>query len=91
MTGFSEDPAPFAARLDKAAFFAWVQSQAGGRFELKDGHIVMHAGSTRAHARISTAFAAVIRAALPPEQWLITTADFAVEIGEDIRYPDVLV
>lgn len=92
MTGFSEEPAaPFGAKLDKAAFFAWLKTREGGRFELKDGSIVMHAGSTRRHAQISVSFASHLRAHLPPVDYAVTVADFAVEIGADIRYPDVLV
>lgn len=91
MIGFSEDPAPFGAKLGKDAFLAWVQRQDGGRYELKDGHIVMHAGSTRAHAQICIAFGTAFRTSLERESWAVTVADFAVEVGDDIRYPDVLV
>jgi Uma2 family endonuclease len=90
MTGFFEDPAPFGARLDKAAFFAWVQTQ-DGRFELKDGHIVMHAGSTKTHWIISSRFLAALIRRLDLDTWIAGMADFAVEVADDIRYPDVLV
>jgi Uma2 family endonuclease len=91
MTGFSEDPAPFAARLGKAAFFTWVQAQEGGRFELKDGHIVMHAGSTTSHWVISSRFVAAFSSRLDLNRWVCGMADLAIEIGEDVRYPDVAV
>lgn len=92
MIGFSEDAAtPYGAGLDRAAFFAWVQGQQGGRYELKDGTIIMHAGSTKRHARLMTRFAVAIGAKLDPDQWSVTTGDYAVEVGSDIRYPDVLV
>lgn len=93
MTGFSEDPgAPFHAKsLSKAEFFAWLQRQEGGRFELKDGRILMHAGSTKRHVRLTVAFIVALHSRLDPNQWTIGTADLAVEIGDDIRYPDVVV
>jgi Uma2 family endonuclease len=90
MTGFSEEPAPFGAQLDKAAFFAWLQGQEGGRYELKDGYIVMHAGSTKKHWAISGRFIGLLARALDPGNWVVGAADFAVEIGDDIRYPDVI-
>lgn len=92
MTGFSEDTgAPYEARLGKAEFLAWLARQEGGRFELKDGHIVMHAGSTRRHARLTARFITLLGQALDPEHWSLGAADMAVEIGQDIRYPDVVV
>ena len=91
MTGFSEDPAPFGARLDKAAFFAWAQAQDGGRFELKDGHIVMHAGSTNLHALLAGRFVVLLGSRLDLARWAPSSSDFAVEIGDDVRYPDVVV
>jgi hypothetical protein len=58
MTGFSEDPGtPYQARLTKPEFFARLARHEGPRCELKDGHIVMHAGSTKRHAGLSMNFA----------------------------------
>ena len=92
MTGFSEDPAaPYRARLDKASFFAWLQGQEGGRYELKDGEIVMHAGSTQNHFRVASHFVAALSRRLDLDCWMVGSADFAVLIGDDVRYPDVLV
>lgn len=91
MTGFSEDPAPFGAKLDKSAFLAWVQAQEGGRFELKDGNIVMHAGSTTRHAAIAGRVTASLGQRLDPDRWIAASSDLAIEVGDDIRYPDVAV
>ena len=92
MSGFSEDPAaPYRARLDKASFFAWLQGQEGGRYELKDGEIIMHAGSSRRHAKLASGFVTALSTRLDLNIWLVTAADYAVEIGADIRYPDILV
>lgn len=92
MTGFSEDPGvPYQTSLSKGDFLAWLQRQEGGRFELKGGRIVMHAGSTRRHAWLSTNFITALAKRRDPDTWAMGTADIAVEIGDDIRYPDVVV
>ena len=92
MNGFAEDAAPAyePPPMTKAAFLAWLQRQQG-RYELKDGRVIMHPGSTRRHGRISLRFATAFAARLDPLEYSITSAEFAVEIGDDIRYPDVLV
>jgi Uma2 family endonuclease len=92
MTGFSEEPrAPYSARMDKAAFLRWNADREGTRCELKDGEIVMHPGVSRNHYGISSGFAFALSTRLEQQIWGIAGGDFAVEIGEDIRYPDVLV
>jgi Uma2 family endonuclease len=92
MTGFAEEPrASYSARMSKAEFFAWLQAKEGGRYELKNGDIVVHAGSRHQHARLSSRFLTSIARQLDMVKWLAVMADFAVEIGDDIRYPDVLV
>jgi Uma2 family endonuclease len=92
MTGFSEDPgAPYQARLSKAEFFSWLERQEGGRFELKDGQIVIHAGTIRRHAWLAHQFGKAFSSRLDWKNWTVGTADIAVELGDDIRYPDVVV
>ena len=76
--------------MDKETFFLWGETQEG-RFELKDGRIVMMVGANRLHARISSAFVVALSKRLDPKSWVVTTTEFAVEIDGDIRYPDVLV
>jgi Uma2 family endonuclease len=91
MSGFAEEPrATYSAAMGKAEFFAWLQMREGGRYELKDGAIVMHAGSRLQHARLSGRFLAAIARQLDLEEWFVVMADFAVTIGDDIRYPDVV-
>ncbi len=51
----------------------------------------MHPGSTKRHALLSGRFVAALAKRLDPDQWFISTAEFGVETGEHIRYPDVLV
>ena len=92
MTGFSEDPqAPYGQPRDKRSFLHWVQRQEGGRYEFKDGRVVMHPGSTLRHGRIITGFVTAFSSRLDPTVCTVVPTDVAVEIGEDIRYPDVLV
>ncbi len=92
MTGFSEDPqAPYGgAPRNKKSFLHWVQRQ-NETFEFKNGRVVMHPGGTRRHGQIISRFVAALLNRLDPAAWIVTSAEFAVEIGEDIRYPDVVV
>ena len=91
MTGFAEDPlAPYGQPRDKRAFLHWVQRQEG-RFEFKSGQVVMHAGSTKRHSWIMIDFAAALANRLDRSKWAVGGTDIAVEIGDDIRYPDVIV
>lgn len=92
MTGFSEEPhAPYSAHMDKAAFLKWNEDREGPRCELKDGEIVMHPGVSRNHHRVTSGFARAFSAHLGIDSWDVATGDFAVDVGGDIRYPDVLV
>ena len=92
MTGFSEEPrAAYSARMDKAAFLAWLRTREGGRYELKNGEIIVHAGSTMRHARLSAKFVTALATRLDVDVWAVAASDAAIEIGEDIRYPDVVV
>ena len=76
--------------LEKNAFLHWAEGREG-HFELKGNRVVMMAGGTKGHARIVQRVAAMLMRRLDPLRWSVTTADLAVEIGEDVRYPDVLV
>ncbi len=93
MTGFSETTAPpYEPPITKAEFYAWVERQPQGRFELKDGRIVQQmTGATKAHNRIVSNFIFALGARLDRDIWSITASDLAVEIGDDIRYPDLVV
>jgi Uma2 family endonuclease len=91
MTGFAEDNAPaYEPPMTKAAFLHWVQRQER-RHELKDGRAIMQAGTTKRHSSICVNFISALSARLNLDVWSVFTADVAVEIGEDIRFPDVSV
>jgi Uma2 family endonuclease len=76
--------------MSKDAFFLWGEKQEG-RFELKNGRVVVMVGATKLHAAISSDIVFGLKARLDRNAWLVTTAEFAVEIDGDIRYPDILV
>ena len=91
MSGFTEDNTPaYDPPMTKAAFLRWVQRQER-RHELKDGRVIMHPGGSQKHAHLIGRFVATLSVRLDPDNWAVIPTDFAVEIGEDIRYPEVLV
>ncbi|MBU2582183.1 MAG: Uma2 family endonuclease [Alphaproteobacteria bacterium] len=83
--------APLDLKLRKPEFLRWVQEQTGGRYELKAGSVIMQAGTTRGHWRIYSRFIVEIQKQLDSMKWEVGGTDLAVEIGETVRYPDVLV
>ena len=77
-------------KLDKSTFLRWAEGREG-HFELKGGRIADMTGGTKGHARIIARIMAVLLRRLDLAVWSITTTDLAVEIGDDIRYPDIIV
>lgn len=91
MTGFAEDNVPaYEAPMTKAVFLHWVQGREG-RFELKSGRVIMQAGGTKRHNWITKNIVVALDKCLDPDNWATGIIDIAVQIGEDVRYPDVLV
>lgn len=82
--------APLDLKLCKPEFLRWVQLQQG-RYELKGGEVIMQAGTTRGHWRVYNRFIVEFSKQLDSERWEVGGTDLAVEISEDVRYPDVLV
>jgi Uma2 family endonuclease len=78
------------ATMTKASFLVWAERQER-RYEFKDGAVVMMTGGSRAHAWIISDINRIIGAGINRRIWRMGMADLAVEIGEDIRYPDVVV
>jgi Uma2 family endonuclease len=76
--------------MTPATFFRWAEGREG-RYELKDGAIAMMVGSTIMHAWITADLQEAVRARLDRRRWRVATTDIAIEIGADIRYPDVVV
>jgi Uma2 family endonuclease len=81
---------PLELNMDRHAFLRWAEGREG-RYELKGNRVVMMAGGTRGHASLTQEISYALRRRLNHAVWRVTSADLAVAIGEDIRYPDVLV
>lgn len=77
-------------KLDKQAFLHWAEGREG-RFELKGNRVVMMNGGTKGHARIISRLLVALSQRLDAKLWSVTPTDLAVEIGEDIRYPDIII
>ena len=91
MTGFSEDPqAAYGLPLDKKSFLHWVQRQEG-RFEFAEGKVTMQARITRGHSLVTNAFTLALRSRLSISDWNVLAEGFGIDVGDGIRYPDILV
>lgn len=83
---------PYKPPMTKAQFSAWVVRQPQDRFELKYGRSVQQmTGASKAHYRIVSNFIFAFGARLDRDVWSITASNPAIEIGDDIRYPDLVV
>ncbi len=91
MTGFSEDThASYGATMDKRAFLTWVQGQ-DGRYEFDNGRVVMQARVTRAHSRVGNTIVRLLNERLDLDKWEAHTESFGIDVGNSVRYPDVMV
>jgi Uma2 family endonuclease len=79
-------------KVDKAAFFRFIERQAEGRFEYEEGRIVQQmTGGTRRHSVIAHRFISILERQLDPARWLVTGHSRGVDTGRTIRYADVVV
>jgi Uma2 family endonuclease len=76
--------------MSKEAFLAWVE-QTEGRYEYAGGRVTMMVYVTRNHAIVSGNLFATLKAKLNFERYDVATESFAVEVGTNIRFPDVVV
>jgi len=81
---------PLHLHFTRDAFLDWVERQEG-RFELKDGKVVTVTGGTVPHAKLIFAIALAIGRRIDRKKWDVTTADLAIEIEDDIRFPDIVI
>lgn len=81
---------PLNLTLDKTTFLHWAEGREG-RFELKGSRVETMTGGSRNHARVIARLMGSLLRQLDPQIWSVTASDLAVEISEDIRYPDILV
>jgi Uma2 family endonuclease len=77
-------------KVDKATFFKVAQSHEG-RCEFVRGRILMQAGGTRGHWQIAKRIIQILDRQLDPKKWIAGGSDLAIDIGETVRYPDVIV
>lgn len=78
-------------KVDKAAFYRFIQSEPEGRYEYEWGRIVQQQqGGTRKHVHVGANFHKVMAAQLNRETWSVYEGR-GVETAETIRYPDVVV
>jgi Uma2 family endonuclease len=76
--------------MDKQTFLQWAEGREG-RFELKRNVVMMMAGGTRLHAVIMSDLETAIKVRIDRQTWWVASSDIAVEIDDDIRYPDIVV
>jgi len=76
--------------MSKEAFFAWIE-QREERYEYVGGRVVMMVYVTLNHALVASNLLFVLKSRLPAEQFNVVSADFAVNVGDSVRFPDILV
>jgi Uma2 family endonuclease len=76
--------------MTKEAFFAWVD-QREERYEYARGRVVMMVHVTKNRARVTTNLVVALRSRLPTELCDIVAETFAVDVGDSVRFPDVIV
>jgi Uma2 family endonuclease len=76
--------------MTKEAFFAWVE-RSGERYEYSGGHAMMMVHVTRNHSVVVGNLIAALKARLDADRYDIAAESFAVEAGDSVRFPDVLV
>jgi Uma2 family endonuclease len=82
--------APVQLRMDKHTFLRWAEGREG-HYELSGGKVIMMTGGTRLHAYVTSDLETALKRRIDRTLWAIASADLAVAIGEDIRYPDVII
>lgn len=83
--------APLDIRMDNKAFLQWVQGREG-RFELENGRVMQQmTGGSRNHSLLIGRIAAAYVARLDPAAWAVLPTDLGVEIGDSVRFPDVMI
>jgi len=82
--------ARFDLTMDKPTFLRWVQEQ-DRRYDWVKGRAIMQQMTTRDHGRLAARFIHLFIMGLDAGNWNVMGADLAVDLGDQIRYPDVLV
>jgi Uma2 family endonuclease len=80
--------APIA--MSKEAFFAWVERHEE-RFEYSGGRVTMMVHVTRNHSVVAGNLFAALKTRLDVAKYDVAAESFAVEIGDSVRFPDIVV
>ena len=76
--------------MTKNAFLAWVERQEG-RYEYAGGRVVMMVRVTMNHAVVTADFVVALRTRLEISRYVVVAEAFAVDVGNSVRFPDVVV
>jgi Uma2 family endonuclease len=76
--------------MTKEAFLAWAERREE-RYEYAGGRVIMMVHVSRNHAVVASNIVAALKARLMADHYDVVAAEFAVHIGDSIRFPDVLV
>lgn len=87
--GVRDEPPP-PAPVDRETFQRWVARQER-RYEWVRGEIVMMVHVTRGHAAIAANILGLLFNAIDRNLYQVSAAEFGVETGSGLRFPDVLV
>ncbi len=76
--------------MTKEAFLAWVERREE-RYEYAGGRVIMMVHVTLNHAIVASNLIVALKTRLRAEDYNVVAAEFAVDVGESVRFPDVLV
>lgn len=78
-------------RMTRDQFLAWAASEPDQRAEWVDGDVVMMVSVRRVHNRIVLNALSALSRRLSPEAWDIRFSEFALDLVQSLRVPDVFV
>ena len=79
------------SKVDKAAFYRFIQGRPDGRYELDRGYIVQQmTGGTLRHSLVGARIRDVVKPQIDGTSWMVLQ-DRGVDVGESVRHPDVVV
>jgi Uma2 family endonuclease len=81
---------PVRLTMDKHSFLRWAEGREG-HYELKGQVVSMMTGASRNHSRVIKGLMGALDSRIDQHRFEVMPTDLAVEIGDDIRYPDVIV
>src|SRR4051794_7497053 len=76
--------------MTKEAFFAWVEPREE-RYEYAKGRVVMMVRVTWNHSVVTTNLVVALHTRIDAEKYGVVAESFAVDIGDSVRFPDVMV